>query len=108
MRLINSREYEQFARIYGVQIYGYLLGVIFLTIVGMIFQSCYVPDTVEKIEGEKKVIKKEDLDKNNREIKDDNIAKQNDLEEVSKTDNHNDLKNNEIIEEKKEDEKKDT
>ena len=60
MRLINSKEYQQFARIYGAQIYGYLLAIVLLTAAGMWFQSYFVPEKVET-QGEKKVIKKDDF-----------------------------------------------
>ena len=56
MRLINNREYEQFGRAYGPQIYGYLLGVLVLTVLGMILQGYFVPETPEQ--KEEKIIEK--------------------------------------------------
>ena len=53
MRLIKSGEYEQFGRIYGVQIYGYLLGITLFTIAGMTLQSCFVPDKKDDKLGDK-------------------------------------------------------
>jgi|LauGreDrversion4_2_1035121.scaffolds.fasta_scaffold110849_2 hypothetical protein len=60
MRLINSKEYEQFGRVYGPQIYGYLVGILVLTVFGMILQGYFVPETPEEKE-EKTIVKKDDF-----------------------------------------------
>ena len=50
MRLINKREYNQFSRIFGPQIYGYLTAIILLACLGTIFQVyfCKLDDNFEK------------------------------------------------------------
>ena len=57
MKLINKREYNQFRRIYGPKIYGYLFSILLIAIIGIIFQSCCCK--LEK-ENEKKFIKGEE------------------------------------------------
>ena len=38
MKLISNKEYNQFGKIHGSQIYGYLIAIIILTVLGIIFQ----------------------------------------------------------------------
>lgn len=51
MKLINHKEYEAFARVYGGQIYAYLFAIVVFTIFGMIFQSYFVPEVAEEKKG---------------------------------------------------------
>lgn len=67
MKLIKKREYEQFARVYGPQIYGYLAGIVALTTLGMILQSYFVPERTEEND-QKTIVKKDDFIKTDNQV----------------------------------------
>ncbi len=40
MKLLNKKEYNQFRREYGPQLYGYLISIIIISLIGVIIQTC--------------------------------------------------------------------
>jgi hypothetical protein len=55
MKLLIKKEYNQFRREYGPQLYGYLISIIIISLIGVIIQSCCYGEKdfeiVDKTEG---------------------------------------------------------